>query len=385
MNLTLLTLATLGALAAASLPARADADRAAVPLPAPLLLAQAEAAREIATEVQTLRIAADAMAPQRIVKGAPYCAEAVHETVQWLLDPAGGAANRIVRQQVSRLCRDGEGRTRQELQRGARSLIYLHDPVAGESWVLDPERRTARPAGRGAADLHMAAADHALWSEYGERMREWARGVAERARATAGGATGAGAAAGTPAPAVAPTPPAPPTPPTPPTPVVVSRGVGPGNTATEIHVLRLRPGEGPALDFGPPPAVAWRAQALAPRGPGVTRPLGSKDIEGQRAHGERTTWTIPAGQVGNERPIEILREVWTSPELMLTLSSRDFDPRSGEVNYRLQQLRRGEPDAALMRVPEDYQKAVRPERPERPERQLRPAPAAPQASAPGRG
>ena len=39
---------------------------------------------------------------------------------------------------------------------------------------------------------------------------------------------------------------------------------------------------------------------------------------------------------------------------MLTLRSRDFDPRSNEVNYRLQNHRRGEPDAALMRVPADY-------------------------------
>jgi len=159
----------------------------------------------------------------------------------------------------------------------------------------------------------------------------------------------------------------------------VEAGAGP---ATEVHVLRLRPGEAPAMEFGPPPAVAWRAQALAPRGPGVTQPLGTREIEGQRAHGERTTWTIEAGRVGNERPIEIVREVWTAPDLMLTLSSRDFDPRSGEVNYRLQQLRRGEPDAALMRVPQDYRKAGRPERPEQPERPTAPAP---RPSAPGRG
>ena len=47
-------------------------------------------------------------------------------------------------------------------------------------------------------------------------------------------------------------------------------------------------------------------------------------------------------------------------ELMLTLASRDFDPRSGEVNYRLKNLKRGEPDAALMRVPADYTQPTRP-------------------------
>jgi hypothetical protein len=63
---------------------------------------------------------------------------------------------------------------------------------------------------------------------------------------------------------------------------------------------------------------------------------------------------IEAGKVGNEKPITITREVWTAPELMLTVSSRDFDPRSGEVNYRLTNLKRGEPDAALMKVPADF-------------------------------
>lgn len=44
---------------------------------------------------------------------------------------------------------------------------------------------------------------------------------------------------------------------------------------------------------------------------------------------------------------------------MVTLRSRDFDPRSGEVNYRLANLKRVEPDAALMRVPADFDKAGR--------------------------
>jgi hypothetical protein len=98
----------------------------------------------------------------------------------------------------------------------------------------------------------------------------------------------------------------------------------------------------------------WRAQQMAPRGAGSTQRLGSKDIEGVRANGERTTWVIEAGKLGNEKPIQIVREVWTSPELMVTVASRDFDPRSGEVNYRLKAVKRGEPEAALLRVPPDY-------------------------------
>ncbi|MFO1295898.1 MAG: hypothetical protein U1F25_05030 [Rubrivivax sp.] len=105
--------------------------------------------------------------------------------------------------------------------------------------------------------------------------------------------------------------------------------------------------------------MQWRASSFAPRGPGVTMALPARDIDGVRANGERTTWTIEAGRVGNERPIQIVREVWTAPELLLTVSSRDFDPRSGEVNYRLRSLKRGEPEAELMRVPADYTRQER--------------------------
>jgi hypothetical protein len=46
--------------------------------------------------------------------------------------------------------------------------------------------------------------------------------------------------------------------------------------------------------------------------------------------------------------------VWTSPERLLTLQTREFDPRSGETTYRLSKLKRGEPDPTLMKVPPDY-------------------------------
>jgi hypothetical protein len=139
-------------------------------------------------------------------------------------------------------------------------------------------------------------------------------------------------------------------------PVVIARDGGP---AAEIQVLRLAGGPG-AGEPPLPPMVQWRSATFAPRGPGAVRPLPAQTIEGVRADGERTTWTIEAGRIGNERPIEIVREVWTSPELMLTVATREFDPRAGEVNYRLKNLRRGEPDAALMRVPPDFTTPGRP-------------------------
>jgi hypothetical protein len=131
----------------------------------------------------------------------------------------------------------------------------------------------------------------------------------------------------------------------------------------DVRVLRLLPRDGdgphglpPWPETGPllPPPLAHRLPTFAPRGPGVRTPLGGQSIEGLRVNGERTTWTIEAGRLGNEKPIVITREVWTSPELLLTVQSRDVDPRSGETHYRLSNVRRGEPDPALMKPPSDY-------------------------------
>lgn len=293
----------------------------------------------------TLGVAGE-LGPQRVVKGAPYCADAVHETVQWLADGSGGAPNRIVRQQRTRLCRDGEGRTRQEVERGTRKLVYLHDPVARESWVLEPEQKTARRIGGSRGERQ--ALDSSAWREYAERMREWSRQFAEQHRRAPG------SSATPPAPPAPPAAPLPPLPPAPiAAPVVITRtDEGPRTETREVRVLRV-PG-GATADWVMPAPVLSRALSLAPRGAGTVTPLAAQEIEGVRAHGERTSWVIEAGKVGNEKPITITREVWTAPELMLTVSSRDFDPRSGEVNYRLTNLKRGEPDAALMKVPADF-------------------------------
>jgi hypothetical protein len=311
-------------------------------------------------EGDTLAFAAGELGRERVVKGAPYCADAEQESVQPLAD-----GNRIVRKQTTRLCRDGEGRTRQEVDRGGRKIVYLRDPRARESWVLDPQRKTARRLGSAWSGHPMPDPDESAWREYGEKMREWAKDLRERSQRDA----------------VAVVPPVPPVPPVagipaaPPVPVVIAedeRQVRDAQGRPEFdwqrQVLRLYmphppmprvPGIVNMPNLPPmlsplPPGVAMRAQLGAPRGPGVATPLGSKEIEGLKVNGERTTWTIEAGKVGNEKPILITRDVWTSPELMLTVLSRDADPRVGETTYRLARVKRGEPDAALMRVPADY-------------------------------
>lgn len=85
-----------------------------------------------------------------------------------------------------------------------------------------------------------------------------------------------------------------------------------------------------------------------------TEDLGSKFIEGVSANGTRITHTIPAGQIGNLHPIQIVDESWFSPELHMTVMSTHNDPREGETIYRLANIVRAEPDPTLFQPPADY-------------------------------
>src|SRR5215212_5161043 len=85
----------------------------------------------------------------KLVKGAPYSAQAVTESVQMLQD-----GNRIVRKNTAQVYRDTEGRTRRDQTFGSIGLyatagdvsqtVFINDPVAGVHYILDPSRKTAR-------------------------------------------------------------------------------------------------------------------------------------------------------------------------------------------------------------------------------------------------
>jgi len=83
--------------------------------------------------------------------------------------------------------------------------------------------------------------------------------------------------------------------------------------------------------------------------------LGTKTIEGVTAQGTRSTRTIPAGEIGNTRPIEVVDERWYSPDLQITVMTRHSDPREGETLFQLKNIQRIEQVRSLFEAPSDYQ------------------------------
>ena len=82
--------------------------------------------------------------------------------------------------------------------------------------------------------------------------------------------------------------------------------------------------------------------------------LGTQTIAGVSAQGTRLTRTIPAGQIGNEKPILIVHETWVSNDLQMVVMSKRSNPWSGESTYTLTNIQRTEPNAALFAVPSDF-------------------------------
>jgi|HubBroStandDraft_6_1064221.scaffolds.fasta_scaffold00456_21 hypothetical protein len=87
----------------------------------------------------------------------------------------------------------------------------------------------------------------------------------------------------------------------------------------------------------------------------VTTDLGTQNINGIAAQGTRTTHTIPAGEIGNVKPIVITTERWYSSDLQTNVMTKRTDPRNGETTItQLTNIQRAEPDATLFQVPADY-------------------------------
>jgi hypothetical protein len=110
-----------------------------------------------------------------------------------------------------------------------------------------------------------------------------------------------------------------------------------------------------AAGGAPPPGMAMQKTLIAiDQSQGSTEDLGSQTMEGVLVNGVRTTHTIPAGEIGNDQPISIVTEVWTSPDLKTIVCSKRSDPRMGEQTFQLTNIVRTEPDASMFTVPSDF-------------------------------
>ena len=263
----------------------------------------------IASSTMAFSMFGDALAG-KTVKGAPFTATAVTEMEQALAD-----GNRIRQRSSNAVARDSVGRTRREITPGAlgpllsagdaTKLVHLHDPVSGTSVTLDEKQKQAFRGKRG--------------PEGGPAVEAHPPGSFEL--------------------------PLPPPPGRPGERRVVEE---------DVVVVRAPPGGG-ALGPGPGAVGALMLDPLPGDLPAPVREdLGSRTIEGVKAEGTRSTITIPAGKVGNDRPLAIVSERWVSPELGLTLLSRHSDPRLGTTTYRLTGIDRREPPAALFETPPGY-------------------------------
>ncbi|MGC1416652.1 MAG: hypothetical protein WA817_15310 [Candidatus Acidiferrum sp.] len=82
--------------------------------------------------------------------------------------------------------------------------------------------------------------------------------------------------------------------------------------------------------------------------------LGTQTMNGVVVEGTRITHIIPAGQIGNDKPLQIVSERWYSPDLQIVMKSTRTDPRFGTTTYTVTGIQRTEPPATLFTVPSDY-------------------------------
>jgi hypothetical protein len=254
------------------------------------------------------------------VRNSPFSADEVNESVQTLAD-----GNRIVRNTTGKIYRNSAGRVRRDMPGGTGGMmgtsfsgpaVTLLDKAGGFSYQLDNNLKIAQPLLvtptpdvriRELSEAQRAAVERNRDMDLAEKVRVGERMKVELDRV----------ATTMPVPSIHPVPPIPPV-------AVIS-------------------GQGMATTILPAPMANSKYESR-------TEELGTQNIEGVEAEGKRTITTIPAGAIGNDRPIEIVYERWYSPELKMIVMSKRSDPRMGEQTYRLTNINRSEPDPSLFSV-----------------------------------
>jgi len=124
--------------------------------------------------------------------------------------------------------------------------------------------------------------------------------------------------------------------------------------ARQVFVTQSGAVQVPDAPSPPPAIVIAKSLGSEEHAEVTTEDLGTETMEGLLVTGTRTTRTIPAGEIGNEKPISIVTEVWTSPDLKTIVYSKRSDPRMGEQTFKLANIVRAEPDASQFTVPADF-------------------------------
>jgi|CXWL01.1.fsa_nt_gi hypothetical protein len=247
-------------------------------------------------------------------KNSPFSADEVNESVQTLAD-----GNRIVRSSTGKMYRNSDGRVRREHSGGGSVMGSLYttgqgvsilNPSVNQKYLLDTQLKTAQVVelanGQG---ISIAGARLATTEQ--EKANAMAKLQTElKAKVEVAVPV---------APRVAPLPP---------------MATGQGGYAYTVTGQNH---------------VKYETR---------TEELGTRDFEGVSAEGTRKTTIIPAGAIGNERPIEIVYERWFSKDLGLVVFSRNNDPRFGEQTYKLTNIIRSEPDPSLFSVPTEYRRVT---------------------------
>lgn len=253
----------------------------------------------------------------KVVKGAPYSAEAIIESTQTLSD-----GNRIVHRQRVHFYRDSEGRTRREetltaidplaAQGTPATIVTIQDPKSGVAYVLDPQNKTAQKIPGLMSTL----------PRFGTESHGVVLGMHRISNENS-------VADGMDMPAIP-----------------------EGNTVTASSVRM----DGPEVSSRGG-VVAFESGSVPAKGDPADKkitPLGHEEIAGISAIGTRTSLTIPANAIGNEEPLTIVNDKWFSQELQIVLRTKESDPRLGETTYEVMTLDRGEPSHSLFAVPADY-------------------------------
>lgn len=272
------------------------------------------------------------------VRNAPYSAQTVAEQVQQLPD-----GNQIERRTRSASYRDSAGRTRHEIRndKGELRTVTIIDPVAGAIWVLNPQTRSAQrlPTRPELDSIARSARDEARKAArvQVERLRKEGRLPASGRIGDEDGVT-----------------------------IHVERRIDDGRDDRKdekretVRIVRMPATiDAARVDLQVAPMIAGAISGALADHPwsskAVSRDLGTRDFDGVKAEGKQRSYEIPAGEVGNRNPIVVADETWYAPDLQVTVYSKRSDPRKGDYVYRLEGLKRGEPDPALFTVPSDYQ------------------------------